>query len=540
MIGCGWQARDAGRLHPRRRCRRSSASSPTAGPRSGCARSATRSAPSRARATATPAQQDVVVTVTTSRDPVLRGEWLQPGALVCAVGANDRGAARARQRRPRAGRLRLLRLDRADAKLESGDLIEPVERGRPRLARGARAAGGRRRRAARAASRTTTSSSSSRTGSPRGTSRSARSRSSARASAGVGTRASRFEPSRRRRRRRSPSAWITSGPVEQPRDLAAACSGCARTGPRGSRPAARPRSCSRMTYAATRSSWLDERVNRNENGLRRKLASRRHRGDCIRGAMREAVDRRAVRRARACTGSTTRARAERIVIWIERTHRRRCGPSAGRSTRSTGRATSRARDDYVFEGYELDGRARARRTATLEDDARVSEDDGGGATVKPFAREELLEAARALVLRPLSRRPWLASGHSRLASGIGSPCGSCVGKPSALVDPRLELLGDHVLEPVGLVVDGVDVQAERLREVELEQPVVADHLERDPLAGRRSAATPRYGACSTQLERRELLHHLARRGGRDLLLAARAPSPRRGRRRPGACRRSFR
>ena len=34
-------------------------------------------------------EQDVVVTVTTSSDPVLRGEWLAPGALVCAVGAND-------------------------------------------------------------------------------------------------------------------------------------------------------------------------------------------------------------------------------------------------------------------------------------------------------------------------------------------------------------------------------------------------------------------------------------------------------------------
>ncbi|MEX2102492.1 MAG: NAD(P)-binding domain-containing protein, partial [Gaiellaceae bacterium] len=34
------------------------------------------------------AEQDVVVTVTTSRDPVLRGEWLRPGALVCAAGAN--------------------------------------------------------------------------------------------------------------------------------------------------------------------------------------------------------------------------------------------------------------------------------------------------------------------------------------------------------------------------------------------------------------------------------------------------------------------
>jgi ornithine cyclodeaminase/alanine dehydrogenase-like protein (mu-crystallin family) len=32
---------------------------------------------------------DIVVTVTTSREPVLRGEWLRPGALVLAIGAND-------------------------------------------------------------------------------------------------------------------------------------------------------------------------------------------------------------------------------------------------------------------------------------------------------------------------------------------------------------------------------------------------------------------------------------------------------------------
>src|SRR5215203_3413898 len=35
--------------------------------------------------------RDIVVTATTSRDPVLRGEWLEPGALVCAIGANDPG-----------------------------------------------------------------------------------------------------------------------------------------------------------------------------------------------------------------------------------------------------------------------------------------------------------------------------------------------------------------------------------------------------------------------------------------------------------------
>jgi alanine dehydrogenase len=75
-----------------------------------------------------PAQCDIVVTVTGSPDPVLRGEWLKEGALVCAVGAND-------------GRRRELDnvvLERAsfvccdsveDAKLESADLIEPVEGG---------------------------------------------------------------------------------------------------------------------------------------------------------------------------------------------------------------------------------------------------------------------------------------------------------------------------------------------------------------------------------------------------------------------------
>ncbi len=74
------------------------------------------------------AAQDVVVTATTSPDPVLRGEWLAPGALVCAIGAND-------------GRRRELDnvvLERAtfvccdsveDARLESADLIEPVGAG---------------------------------------------------------------------------------------------------------------------------------------------------------------------------------------------------------------------------------------------------------------------------------------------------------------------------------------------------------------------------------------------------------------------------
>ncbi len=74
------------------------------------------------------AEQDIVVTATNSRDPVLRGEWLRPGALVCAIGAN----------RIKARELDNAVLERAafvccdsreQARVEAGDLVEPVARG---------------------------------------------------------------------------------------------------------------------------------------------------------------------------------------------------------------------------------------------------------------------------------------------------------------------------------------------------------------------------------------------------------------------------
>jgi alanine dehydrogenase len=74
------------------------------------------------------ADQDIVVTITTSRDPVLRGEWLRPGTLVCAAGANN-GTSR---------ELDNVVLQRASfvccdwleqARIESADLIEPIETG---------------------------------------------------------------------------------------------------------------------------------------------------------------------------------------------------------------------------------------------------------------------------------------------------------------------------------------------------------------------------------------------------------------------------
>jgi alanine dehydrogenase len=71
---------------------------------------------------------DVVVTITTSRDPVLRGEWLRPGALVCAAGAN-RAQARELDNAVLERASFVCCDSRADARIESGDLIEPVEQG---------------------------------------------------------------------------------------------------------------------------------------------------------------------------------------------------------------------------------------------------------------------------------------------------------------------------------------------------------------------------------------------------------------------------
>jgi alanine dehydrogenase len=74
------------------------------------------------------AAQEIVVTITSSPDPVLRGEWLRAGALVIAAGANV----------PTRRELDNVVLERArfvccdsleQARLESGDLIEPIASG---------------------------------------------------------------------------------------------------------------------------------------------------------------------------------------------------------------------------------------------------------------------------------------------------------------------------------------------------------------------------------------------------------------------------
>ena len=92
---------------------------------------------------------------------------------------------------------------------------------------------------------------------------------------------------------------------------------------------------------------------------------------------------------RALTGVDDEGREERVVVWIER----KAGAlwAVGRAVNPQHRSSDEPhRDDYVFEGYELEDALEA-ANATLEDDVRVLEQDGRDVDAKPFVREELLK-----------------------------------------------------------------------------------------------------------------------------------------------------
>ena len=80
---------------------------------------------------------------------------------------------------------------------------------------------------------------------------------------------------------------------------------------------------------------------------------------------------------------------ERVVIWIER--KQGALWAVGRAVNPQHRASDQPRrDDYVFEGYELDDALEA-ANSTLEDDVSVLEQDGRPTKVRPFVRGELLK-----------------------------------------------------------------------------------------------------------------------------------------------------
>ena len=91
---------------------------------------------------------------------------------------------------------------------------------------------------------------------------------------------------------------------------------------------------------------------------------------------------------RTLEGVDDRGIDESIVIWIERK------PGAiwavGRAVNAHLRPSDDPRrEDYVFEGYELEDALEA-ANGVLEDDVRVLEQDGRSVDAKPFVRKELL------------------------------------------------------------------------------------------------------------------------------------------------------
>ena len=91
---------------------------------------------------------------------------------------------------------------------------------------------------------------------------------------------------------------------------------------------------------------------------------------------------------RVLEGVDDTGQTERIVIWIER----RPGAvwAVGRAVNPQLRPSDEPRrDDYVFEGYELDDALEC-ANSVLEDDVSVLEQDGVTADVRPFLRKELL------------------------------------------------------------------------------------------------------------------------------------------------------
>jgi hypothetical protein len=79
---------------------------------------------------------------------------------------------------------------------------------------------------------------------------------------------------------------------------------------------------------------------------------------------------------------------ERILVWIER--REGAVWAVGRAVNPQLRPSDEPRrDDYVFEGHELED-ALEHANGVLEDDLSVSEGDGRPQHVRPFTRKELL------------------------------------------------------------------------------------------------------------------------------------------------------
>lgn len=121
-------------------------------------------------------------------------------------------------------------------------------------------------------------------------------------------------------------------------------------------------------------------------------AQPQHVSDCIVGPVQVSTDRGRFAE-RLLHGVDDAGNDERVVIWIER----KAGAiwAVGRAVNPHHRNDhAPRRDDYIFEGYELED-ALEQANAALEDDLTVSEADGRGEHLRPFTRDELLKPLEA-------------------------------------------------------------------------------------------------------------------------------------------------
>jgi hypothetical protein len=119
-------------------------------------------------------------------------------------------------------------------------------------------------------------------------------------------------------------------------------------------------------------------------GVAHEAREPQHHGDCIVGP---------VQVSRVVHGVDDAGNEERVVIWIER----KPGGvwAVGRAVNGHLRNDKAPRrDDYIFEGYELED-ALEQANSALEDDLTVSESDGRPEHLRPFTRDELLKPLEA-------------------------------------------------------------------------------------------------------------------------------------------------
>ena len=236
-------------------------------------------------------------------------------------------------------------------------------------------------------------------------------------------------------------------------------------------------------------------------------------------------------RARAApTAAGSRTSRRRRCWWRSCPgRRRRCRPRTPGRAAAARRAQAAARARMLASAAAARGRAtaapsrrRRRRRAHASTSTRIARASAPPSTWTSSPKRGEERAAERLLLDDLEAvararcRARQVAQHLRVGvrdaheapAAPASSASSATGRPSSISrsrgrdrvavrvvrrvaelrgDQLLELLGEHVLEHLGLVVHAVPRHAERLGQVELEQAVVADDLERDARARRRSA-----------------------------------------------------